>query len=147
MTWRKVTSGGAADSDSGLAGPAEPGPRAPGGWQGPSSPSPRQAPGPAFALRAVPLPMPVPTLTGLLDYLRRPTFKLARKPRQGPWALRVTQGKGTLIAIALATVPWWAEVRCHSGIDHGDGASSLGSCMELGGAAADMLRSGHGPAH
>jgi hypothetical protein len=103
---------------------------------------------PAFALR-VPLPVPVPTLpvTGLLDYLRRPTrtFKLARKQRQGPWVL--TQGKSTLIAIALATVPWWAEVRCHSGIDHGDGAFSPGSCMELGGAAAGMLRSGPRPAH
>jgi hypothetical protein len=34
------------------------------------------------------------------------------------------------LRLALATVPWWAEVRCHSGIDHGDGASSPGSCME-----------------
>jgi hypothetical protein len=135
----------AAGSDSGLAGPlvAEPGPRAPAGrWQGPSSPSPAAAPG-GICCEGSSVASAHSDWT--LGYLRRPAFKLARKPRQGPWAL--TQGKGNLIAIALATVPWWAEVRCHSGIDHGDGASSLGSCMELGGAAAGMLRSGPRPAH
>jgi hypothetical protein len=151
VTRRKVTSGGRQGSDSGLAGPAEPGPRAPGGMARSLLAEPGGSPRYLLSARAVPLPVPVPTGSATarsdwtLGYLRRPTFKLARKPRhcdwQGLWVL--TQGKSTLIAIAsalrLATVPWWAEVRCHSGIDHGDGAPSLGSCVELGGAAAGML--------
>ncbi len=91
MTWRKVTSGGRQAPTVAWLGQPSParGPRDDG--EDPPRRARRQPPGPAFAaLRGVPLPVPVPTLTGLLDYLRRPTFKLARKPRQGPWALRVT---------------------------------------------------------
>ena len=69
--------------------------------------------------------MPVPTPTGL--------WFIWESGRISSWPAKAT-GRATLnlIALALATarVPWWAEVRCHSGIDHGDGASSPGSCME-----------------
>jgi hypothetical protein len=147
VTWRKVTSGGRQAPTVAWLGQPSParGPRDDG--KVPPRRARRQPP--AFALRAVPLPVPVPTGSATahsdwtLDYPRRPAFKLARKPRQGPWVLTQGKTRSSLIAIALATRgAMVGRVRCDSGIGHGDGASSLGSCTELGGAAAGMLRSG-----
>jgi hypothetical protein len=88
VTWRKVTSGGRRAPTVAWLGQPSParGPRD----DGEVSPRRARRQPPAFALRAVPLPLRVPTGSATarsdwtLDHLRRPTFKLARKPRQGP---------------------------------------------------------------